>query len=151
MKTVASDVTYPNLIWSGRCEVLIEVVLAIRLGEIVPDSVKCTPYNNCGMFFTDKNGKEFIFKQDALKVWRSKFDYWLIEKAVAAGVELRDKTSALSCKMKDDCVEVTLHSDEEYSVQAKYVVDCEGAVSSFKQTISRKKPEHITTFQTFKV
>lgn len=118
-------------------------------GESVPDSVKCTPYDNYGMFFTDENGKEYVFKQDALNVWRSKFDYWLIEKAVAAGVELRDKTSALSCKMKDDYVEVTLHSDEEYSVQAKYVVDCEGAVSSFKQTISRKKQEHITTFQTF--
>ena len=118
-------------------------------GEIVPDSVKCIPYDNCGMFFTDKNGKEFVFKQDALNVWRSKFDYWLIEKAIATGVELRDETSALSCKLKDDYVEVTLHSDEEYGVQAKYVVDCEGAVSSFKQTISRKKQEHITTFQTF--
>lgn len=81
-------------------------------GESVPDSVKCTPYDNYGMFFTDENGKEYVFKQDALNVWRSKFDYWLIEKAVAAGVELRDKTSALSCKMKDDYVEVTLHSDE---------------------------------------
>lgn len=33
-------------------------------GEIVPDSVKCTPYDNCGMFFTDKNGKEFSFPKD---------------------------------------------------------------------------------------
>ena len=115
----------------------------------IPDYVKCIPYENKGMVFTDNNGKETIFKQDALNVWRSKFDYWLIEKAIQAGAELRAETSAVSCKMTELGVELLVHAKEDYAVQADYLIDCEGVTATFKQAFCGKRLETITTYQTF--
>lgn len=115
----------------------------------IPDSVKCTPFDNSGMVFTDDKGEEFVFKQNAINVWRSKFDYWLIEKAVSIGAELLDETTAISCTLNNDFVKVTLHSDANYTIQTKYIIDCEGATSSFKRKFYGSTPKFITTFQTF--
>jgi len=117
--------------------------------EDIPRSVMCTPTENCGMVFTDDKGKKFVFEQSGLNVWRSKFDYWLFEKAIAAGAELRDETVAISCEQDDKTVKVKLHSDKEYIVEAKYVIDCEGVTGTFKRNVLGKAPEVITTFQTF--
>lgn len=118
-------------------------------GENIPDTVKCTPFENRGMVFTDDQGKEYTFKQDALNVWRNEFDYWLTKKAVLSGAELRDETMALRCTKNDDFVELVLHSGKNYTVQTKYIVDCEGSTASFKRSLDGKKPKMITTYQTF--
>ena len=118
-------------------------------GKDIPDSIKCTPFNNKGMFFHSASGKEYTFEQNALNVWRNSFDYWLITQAFSSGAELRDATSAISCHNYDNYFEIVLMSDEEYRVQAKYIVDCEGATSAFKRSVDGKKPSFITTFQSF--
>lgn len=118
-------------------------------GESIPDTVKCAPFENRGMVLTNEEGKEYIFKQNALNVWRSEFDYWLTKKAVNSGAELRCETSALCCTTNDDYAELVLHSDKDYTVQTKYIVDCEGATASFKRSLDGKKPKMITTYQTF--
>ncbi len=134
-------------------------------GEDVPESAMCTPTDNRGMIFTNDKGKEYRFEQEGLNVWRSHFDGWLAKKARKSGAEVRDGVAALSCMERDGFVEVSLHGGNNYTENARYVLDCEGVVGTFKQhiagqyagkitgkingEITGEVPEYITTFQTF--
>jgi flavin-dependent dehydrogenase len=118
-------------------------------GESPPHSVTCTPAENRGMIFTNDKGKEYRFEQPGLNVWRSSFDEWLARKAEQSGVELRDETAALSCKEDSETVTVTFKGNSTYSEQAKYVIDCEGVVGTLKRTLIHRKPQLITTYQTY--
>lgn len=124
-------------------------LVELYFGEAVPPSVMCTPTDNHGMIFTDDKGNEFVFRQEGVNVWRSSFDHWLTEKAVSAGAELRDMTSAVSCEQKDDYIELELFSNRLYREQARYVIDCGGVTSVLKRKELDISPKFITTFQTF--
>ena len=118
-------------------------------GEDIPKSVMCTPTNNKGMVFTNDNGQEYCYEQAGLNIWRSSFDYWLAQKAVKSGVELRDETTATFCEEQGDCVLVKMKGEEEYTEKAKIVIACDGAVSSIKRKLIHSSIDYITTFQTF--
>ena len=118
-------------------------------GEDVPQSVMCKPMNNKGMIFTNDNGQEYSYEQDGLNIWRSSFDYWLAQKAVKSGVELRDETTAIFCEEQGDCVLIKMKGEEEYTEKAKIVIACDGAVSSIKRKLIHAPIDYITTFQTF--
>ena len=119
-------------------------------GEVVPLSVMCTPNANKGMIFTDDKGKQFVFEQEGLNVWRSSFDNWLAERAAAHGAEIRDCTSAVSCEENDDHITVTLKSKgASYTESSRYVINCEGVVGALKRKITGKEPHYITTYQTY--
>ncbi len=124
-------------------------LVQIYFGEAVPASTMCAPTENRGMIFTDDKGKSFRFEQDGLNVWRSSFDYWLASKAAQSGAEVRDNTVALSCKDQNGIVTVTLKSENTYTEQAKYVINCEGVVGSLKRKLLDCNPQYITTYQTF--
>ncbi len=118
--------------------------------ESVPLSATCTPIDNRGMIFTDDNGKEYVFEQEGLNVWRSSFDNFLAQKAVEHGAELRDGTSVLKLEETEDYVTVTLRSNgKTYTEKAKYVVDCSGVTGTVKNKLYDIKPQFITTYQTF--
>lgn len=117
--------------------------------ENVPDFTTCAPAENQGMIFTDDKGETFRFEQQGLNVWRSTFDNWLAEKAVQSGAEIRDNTSAISASENNGMVTVTLRSERTYTEQARYVIDCEGAVGAFKRKLLNTTPRYILTFQTF--
>lgn len=118
-------------------------------GEDVPDFVTCMPSENRGMIFTDDKGKTFRFEQQGLNVWRISFDNWLAQKATQFGAEIRDGTTALTASENAGIVTVTLKSDRDYTDQARYVIDCEGAVGAFKRRLSSADIPYILTFQTF--
>lgn len=118
-------------------------------GEDVPEFTTCAPAENRGMIFTDDKGETFRFEQQGLNVWRSTFDNWLAEKAMQSGAEIRDKTSAISASENDGIVTVTLKGERTYTEQARYVIDCEGAVGAFKRKLLNISPQYILTFQTF--
>lgn len=119
-------------------------------GENVPDFTTCTPSENRGMIFTDDKGEMFRFEQQGLNVWRSTFDNWLAEKAAESGTEIRDNTSAISVSENNDgTVIVTLKGERTYTEQARYVINCEGAVGAFKRKLLNIAPQYILTFQTF--
>ncbi len=120
-----------------------------HFGEVVPASVTCTPVENCGMILTDEKGKEFRFEQPGLNVWRSSFDEWLARKAERFGAELRDETAVISCQEENDVVTVTFKGKTVYQEQAKVVIDCEGVVGTLKSTLIHRKPQFITTYQTY--
>ena len=46
-------------------------------GQEPPEAVTCAPAENCGMVFCTDRGKEYLFEQPGVNVWRSRFDYWL--------------------------------------------------------------------------
>lgn len=120
-------------------------------GEATPDFTMCKPTDNKGMIFTNDKGKESIFAQDGLNVWRSSFDHWLATKAMESGAEVRDHVTAIDCKQKTetDSVIVTLHDKETYTEEAKYVIDCEGVVGALKRKITGCDCDYIMTYQTF--
>lgn len=118
-------------------------------GEDVPDFTTCAPAENRGMIFTDDKGETFRFEQQGLNVWRSTFDNWLAEKAAQSGAEIRDNTSSISASEGDGIVTVTLKDERTYTEQARYVIDCEGAVGAFKRKLLNTAPQYILTFQTF--
>lgn len=120
-------------------------------GEDVPGLTMCTPTENRGMIFTDDKGETFRFEQSGLNVWRSSFDNWLAEKAAQSGAELRDGTSAIYAAEISGAVAVTLKSDRIYTEQARYVIDCEGAVGALKRKLLITDRQYIRTFQTFNV
>lgn len=126
----------------------IDLVMAYY-GEDVPEQVMCLPHENRGMIFTSDKGKEYRFEQPGLNVWRSSFDKWLSDKAKEAGAEVRDETSAILYEEKDGTVSVILKSEGSYTVQAKYVIDCEGVVGSLKKQLIEAKPSFISTYQTY--
>lgn len=126
----------------------IDLVMAYY-GEDVPEQVMCLPNENRGMIFTNDKGKEYRFEQPGLNVWRSSFDKWLSDKAKEAGAEVRDGTVAISCEENEDAISVVLKSEDSHTVQAKYVIDCEGVVGSIKKQLIKREPQHITTYQTY--
>lgn len=117
-----------------------------HFGEDVPDSVTCAPSESRGMILTDDKGNEYRFEQQGLNIQRSSFDEWLARKAEQSGAELRDGTSVISVEEKNGAVEVKF---KEHAEQAKFVIDCEGAVCALKRKLLKIRPSVVTTYQTF--
>jgi flavin-dependent dehydrogenase len=115
----------------------------------IPKSVMCLPHDNRGMIFTDDNGREHIYEQPGLNIWRSSFDQWLTERAVIAGAELRDETAAIAYEEQNDGVIVTLKGESEYSEKARIVIACDGVTSTAKRKLTNAPKDYITTYQTF--
>lgn len=120
-------------------------------GESVPQFTMCAPQINKGMILTEDTGKQYKFEQNGLNVWRSEFDNWLALKAVASGAKLRDSTAAVSYIDNGDSVTLNLKGQTNYSVEARYVVDCEGVIGSLKKQIVGYSGDYITTFQTYNI
>jgi flavin-dependent dehydrogenase len=118
-------------------------------GEDSPEFTMCTPIDNRGMIFTDDRGRVHSFEQQGLNIWRKSFDYWLAQKAVESGAELRDETIALSCEEQDNSVIVNFKGASLYSERAKLVIVCDGVAGSVKRKITHKSSNYITTYQTF--
>lgn len=124
-------------------------LISAYFSEAVPQAVMCTPTDSRGMIFTNDVGQEYRYEQDGLNIWRSSFDYWLAQKAVETGADLRDETTAISCEEQADCVTVKLKGRDEYTEKAKIVIACDGAVSSLKRKLNNTRPNNIITYQTF--
>lgn len=118
-------------------------------GEDIPESVMCLPIENRGMVFTDDKGRCSRYEQPGFNVWRSSFDKWLTDKAGEAGAEIRDCTTVLDFKERDDNVCVTLKGDNTYEEYARYVVDCEGVVGSLKKKLLGCNLDYVMTYQTY--
>jgi len=118
-------------------------------GEEVPDIVKCKPYVSNGMVFTDEIGEEFRFEQAGLNIWRSLFDHWLIQRAIENGAELMSETTVLSCDIEKDFVNIKMKSNHQFSVDAKYLIVCDGAAGSLRGKLINTKRTNIITYQTF--
>ncbi len=118
-------------------------------GEPIPDFVMCTPTENKGMIFTNDKGNTFRFEQTGCNVWRNSFDKWLVDLAAKAGVCVMDNTTAVSVSEHDDLVTVTLKNEQYSTIQAKYVLDCEGVAGIIKRTLLNRSFESVITYQTF--
>ena len=115
----------------------------------IPDSVKCTPFDNFGMVFVNDEGLEYKFEQRGFNVWRSKFDNFLSHKAKESGAQIIDGVSAISCVDNGDSVEVIFSDKSIGSKRAKYLIDCEGALGALKRSITNCDKDYIITYQAF--
>ncbi|MDE6613900.1 MAG: NAD(P)/FAD-dependent oxidoreductase [Clostridia bacterium] len=119
------------------------------LGYQIPDSVKCSPFDNYGMVFVNDDGKEYKFEQKGFNVWRSSFDNFLLDKAIEKGAKVIDCASVISCKQNDDYVEVAIAGKTSYKEKARYLIDCEGATGTLKRSLFSNDKDYITTYQAF--
>ena len=113
----------------------------------IPDFVKCTPYDNYGMVFVNDEGKEYKFEQRGYNVWRSEFDFWLLNMAIKSGAQLIEGEDVVDVKERGEYVEVALGSGKQLC--ARYLIDCEGAVGAIKRKLTRSPKEYIVTYQAF--
>jgi flavin-dependent dehydrogenase len=116
----------------------------------IPETVTCEPRQSKGMKFYDENGKEYIFEQDGLNIWRDKFDYWLLKKSQEAGTTVYENTQALSCVDNCDCVTIQLKQEEKTFIeQAKIVLVCTGAISPIRDKLLNLNLKYVITYQKF--
>lgn len=118
-------------------------------GEPVPPCAQCAPADNRGMILTDDQGRAYSFEQEGLNIWRSAFDFWLAQKAAAAGAELRQSTTVLSCAENDGYVDAQLTGGTRSAEQAKIVIACDGAAGTIKRKVLKTPTQSIVTCQTF--
>jgi flavin-dependent dehydrogenase len=122
-------------------------------GECIPKTVMCTPMEKRGMIFTNDEGKEYVFEQKGLNIWRNSFDHWLAQKAISAGAKLKDETSVTHCEEQDGYVIVKLknkHKGEHFE-KVKIVIDCSGVVCSIKRKLMSFSRNYIYTYQTYNI
>ena len=124
-------------------------LIELYFGEQLPQSAMSFPTESRGIIFTNDEGKEYIYEQDGINIWRSQLDYWLVQKAVSAGCELRDETTVSECEEQNDYVIVKLTNKRKYFEKAKIVIDCTGAVCAIKRKLIPYMLDYIHTYQTF--
>jgi flavin-dependent dehydrogenase len=117
----------------------------------LPQTVMCTPIENSGMILTNDEGREYIYEQKGLNIWRSFFDHWLVQKALSVGAKLKDETTVVNYEEKDNYVVIKLKNKDkgEYFEKAKIVIDCSGAICSIKRKLFHYPRNYIYTYQTF--
>lgn len=116
-------------------------------GRPVPASVTCAPAENRGMVLTDSRGREYVFPQPGLNVWRSAFDAFLANLAAESGAELRQECAALSARPRADGVTVTFRGGGQE--EARYVIDCGGAADGRRLRDHVPPPPGVLTYQAF--
>ncbi|MDR1144313.1 MAG: NAD(P)/FAD-dependent oxidoreductase, partial [Spirochaetaceae bacterium] len=79
------------------------------------------------------------------------FDYWLVQKAVSAGAELKDETTVVHYEEQDNFVDIKLKNKDgsAYFERANIVIDCSGAVCSIKRKVFHVPRNYMYTYQTF--
>jgi flavin-dependent dehydrogenase len=125
--------------------------LESHFSEHLSQNVMCSPIENRGMIFTNDEGKEYIYEQKGLNVWREFFDYWLVQKALSVGAKLKDETTVVNYEEQDNCVVIKLKNKDkgEYFERAKIVIDCSGAICSIKHKLFHYPRSYIYTYQAF--
>ncbi|MDR1322511.1 MAG: NAD(P)/FAD-dependent oxidoreductase [Gracilibacteraceae bacterium] len=125
-------------------------LLESYFGSPPPRAAVCAPAENRGMVFTNDEGKEYVYEQKGLNIWRNSFDYWLAQKAAAVGATWKDETAVINYEEKGDFVVVKLKNKGggEYLAKAKIVIDCSG-VCSVKRKLFPFPRGYIYTYQTF--
>lgn len=115
----------------------------------IPQSVMCTPFDNCGMIIYNDKNQILRYEQKGINVWRSSFDYWLLSHSIANGAKVFDETSVTKCVQSENIVEITLSGKHSSTVKTKYVIDCGGATNYIKRQLIGGKKDYIITYQTF--
>jgi flavin-dependent dehydrogenase len=126
-------------------------LLELYFGDYPPQTVMSTPIENRGMILTNDEGKEYIYEQKGLNIWRKSFDYWLVQKSLSAGAKLKDETTVVNYEEQENYVAIKLKNKDkgEYFEKAKIVIDCSGAVCSIKRKLFHFPKNYTYTYQTF--
>ena len=116
----------------------------------IPHSVTCEPRQNKGLIFYDEQGKIYKFEQNALNIWRDRFDHWLLIKSEEAGTEIRQNTTVLSCEDMSDHVNVQMQKGGDvFTETAHIVIVCTGAISPIRDRLLGNSMKYVTTYQQF--
>jgi len=128
-------------------------LIELYFGESVPENIMCYPKVSKGMIFINDHSEKYVFEQNGLNIWRESLDYWLVQKALSVGAELRDYTIVVDYKENDGYVTVKLKNSNkgEYFENAKIVVDSSGALCSLKRKLISCPRNYVYTYQTFNI
>lgn len=116
----------------------------------IPDIVTCSPVNTRGIIIKNEIGKEFIFEDDGLNVWRDRFDYWLVNQACNHGAELLESTTVLDFVEQKEYVSLQVKRDGKYeSINGRLIIACDGVNGVSRKKLKTIESNRIFTYQVF--
>lgn len=110
-------------------------IIQDKFGEI-PESVLAPPKYLAGNMFHAPGLTPKSLEWHTPISWRKDLDYWLIEKAAAAGVQVWDRTKALSLsKNKGRLTLVCQQPGGTVEIEGRYLVGADGASSRIRKLL----------------
>jgi flavin-dependent dehydrogenase len=116
----------------------------------IPDIVTCTPVNTRGIVIKNEIGKEFVFEDDGLNIWRDRFDYWLVNQACSGGAQLLESATVLDFTEQKDYVSLKVKRDGKYDIiDGRLVIACDGVNGISRKKLTTIESNYIITYQAF--
>lgn len=138
--------------WNKSCSgVLIKKAVDLinkNFGHI-PDDVKSRPYTTNGITIVNEAMVAQDFCDNGVNVLRDRFDYWLMQKAVEAGTEIKDNSRVVNISENENKVTVTIKGDKVYDVDAKIVLACDGVNGVSRRLTNSPQQNKVVTYQKF--
>jgi flavin-dependent dehydrogenase len=105
------------------------------IGKPIPRDKLCA--NAIGnMYLITPEGKTIKGKMKILNFWRSTFDRWLNDLAVAAGASVQDETKLMDFASVDHGIRATLQTGtESREVLARYLIGADGMSSRIRKSL----------------
>jgi flavin-dependent dehydrogenase len=102
----------------------------------IPKDVLADPYYYCGTIIHVPGVKPLSIESEMPVGWRRDIDFWLTQKARAAGAQVWDRCQIKRVEPGEDEITVTFFKDgEEFSVKASYVIGADGVRSLVRRMI----------------
>lgn len=120
-----------------------------NFGEI-PTDVTCSPINTRGIVIENELGKEYMFEDDGVNIWRDRLDHWLAQQACDCGAELLDQTTVLEFLEDGEGVSLRVKCNgKEDTIRGRIVVACDGVNGASRKKLNAEVSRHIVTYQAF--
>ncbi len=122
------------------CSGLISGPMAKRLVQDefggIPQEVLADPYYYSGAMIHIPGAKPCVIEDEMPVGWRRDIDFWMAQKAVEAGAQVRDGCPITDVQLKKGKIEVNfLNGQEESSFMTSYLVGGDGARSWVRRMI----------------
>jgi len=97
----------------------------------IPENVLTTPKYLRGIMVHALGGDPVVVEQRMPFAWRRDLDFWMVQKAKQAGVELRDQARVLSVEQDGELCRVKLENE---ILEARFVVGADGSKSTVRKS-----------------
>ncbi len=116
----------------------------------IPDNVTCSPQKTRGIIIKNEIGKEFIFEDEGLNIWRDKFDYWLADQARLHGAELLESASVVDFIEQNEYVSLKVKRNDAYdTIDGRLIIACDGVNGISRKKLTTTESNYIVTYQAF--
>jgi flavin-dependent dehydrogenase len=102
----------------------------------IPKDVLADPYYYCGIIVHVPGVNPLYIESETPVGWRRDIDFWLIQKARAAGAQIWDHCQVMKIEAEEDEITVEFAKEREISsIKASYLIGADGVRSLARRTI----------------